>query len=76
MKIHYNNALRSFFDIVPVCGIEPRDMLPATKVPQLVTCKRCIKTMGLPPCPEPYPKPAVFFMFRGEILPWVEKEGK
>jgi len=69
MKIHYNNAMRHERNVIPLCKTD-RTNLPSTVVPQLVTCKRCIKAMGHPPAPDPIPEPAIFFMFNGEILPW------
>jgi hypothetical protein len=72
MKVHYNNALRPDRFVVCSCGIAS-DLLPATVDPALVTCKNCLKRMGTPTRPDPYPVYPVVFMFGNTVRPWGAK---
>lgn len=69
MKIHYNNALRPDRAVVHACGIDGK-LIPATIDHALVTCKNCLKRMGSPARPDPYPDPPVIFMFGETVMPW------
>lgn len=69
MKVHYNNALAPEKRIVFACGLTGT-LKPATTDPDLMTCRNCRKRMGTPKRPDPYPDPAVIFMFGDTVMPW------